>query len=105
MQAQAELDAMREELARAPAEVVVANHALGLWELAALHLSHEPPQLPSARLAIDALAALVEGLSGRLGEAEEALKEALAQARMAFVRVSNAERAKHPGPTRTAPGG
>jgi hypothetical protein len=101
MEAQADLDAMREELARAPAEVVVANHALGLWELAALHLSHEPPQLPSAQLAIDALAALVEGLRGRLGEAEEALNEALAQARMAFVQVSNAERAKQPGPRRT----
>ena len=49
---------LRDELARTPAEVVVANHAFGLFELAALHLSLQPPQLPQARLAIDALAAL-----------------------------------------------
>ncbi len=90
-QAEAELKALREELARTPVEVVVANHAVGLWELAALHLSQKPPQLPSARLAIDALACLVEGLSGRLGEAERALKEGLSQVRLAFVQVSNAQ--------------
>jgi hypothetical protein len=55
----AELAEARDQLARTPAEVVVANHAYGLWELAALHLSLEPPQLDQARTAIDALAALV----------------------------------------------
>ena len=53
---------LRDQLARTPAEVVVANHAFGLFELAALHLSLQPPQLAQARLAIDALAALVDGL-------------------------------------------
>ena len=47
----AELEA---ELAQAPVEVVIANHAFGLFQLAALHLSQQPPQLPQARLAIDA---------------------------------------------------
>ena len=93
-EAEADLDAMREQLARTPADVVIANHALGLWELAALHLSQKPPRLPDARLAIDALASLVEGLKGRLGEAERSLDDALAQIRMAFVQISNAERAK-----------
>ena len=37
-----------------PVEVVVANHAFGLFELAALHLSLQPPQLDEARVAIDA---------------------------------------------------
>ena len=55
---------------RAPVELVISNHAMGLWELAALHLSERPPHLPEAQLAIDALSALVEGLQGRLGEAE-----------------------------------
>src|SRR6516164_9232798 len=64
----AEMDRLREQLAQTPAEVVVANHAFGLFELAALHLSLSPPQLDQARLAIDALAALVEGLGSRLGE-------------------------------------
>jgi hypothetical protein len=81
---------MREQLARAPVEIVVANHAMGLWELAALHLSQRPPQLGPARLAIDALAALVEGLKGRLGEPEKSLQDGLAQIRMAFVQISNA---------------
>ena len=68
----AQMDELREQLARTPAEVVVANHAFGLFELAALHLSLQPPQLDQARLAIDALAALVEGLGGRLGDAAAA---------------------------------
>lgn len=84
---------MTERLARTPAEVVVANHAFGMFELAALHLSQQPPQLDQARTAIDALAALVEGMVGRLGEPEEQLKEGLSQLRMAFVQISSAESA------------
>ncbi len=83
---------LQAELARTPAEVVVANHAFGLFELAALHLSQQPPQLPQARLAIDALAALVEGLSGRLGDAEKQLADGLGQLRLAFVQISAAPR-------------
>ncbi len=82
---------MTERLARTPAEVVVANHAFGMFELAALHLSQQPPQLDQARTAIDALAALVEGMVGRLGEPEDQLKEGLSQLRMAFVQISSAE--------------
>jgi hypothetical protein len=85
---------MRQQLAEAPAELVIANHAMGLWELAALHLSHQPPQLPQAQLAIDALTALVDGLQGRLGEDERSLRDGLAQIRMAFVQINNAERAR-----------
>ena len=66
-QAKEELDAMRDQLVQAPVELVIANHAMGLWELAALHLSHKPPHLPQAQLAIDALSALLDGLQGRLG--------------------------------------
>ena len=55
--------------------------------MAALHLSLHPPQLDQARVAIDALAALVEGLAGRLGEPEQQLKDALAQLRMAYVQI------------------
>ncbi len=80
---------MQEQLLQTPAEVVVANHAMGLWDLAALHLSSKPPQLAQARLAIDALSALLEGLRGRLGEAEATLEDGLTQIRMAFVQVAN----------------
>ena len=97
--AEADMEAMREELLRAPVEVVVANHAMGLWELAALHLSSQPPQLPQAQLAIDAMSALVEGLRGRLGEAESSLSDGLAQIRMAFVQIANASGATQGSPS------
>lgn len=82
------MEAVREQLLRAPAELVVANHAMGLWELGALHLSARPPQLAQARLAIDALTCLVDGLKGRLGEPEKTLTEGAAQLRLAFVQVA-----------------
>lgn len=83
-----ELQAAREQLAQTPASLVVANHAIGLFQLAAIHLDRDPANLDDARLAIDALAALVDGLEGRLGDEEEALREALAQLRLAFVEVA-----------------
>ena len=90
-QAQAAVDAMRAQLANTPAEVVVANHCYGLFELAAIYLSQAPPMLFEARLAIDALGYLLDGLTGRLGEAEPALHESLSQLRLAFVRLEGAE--------------
>jgi Domain of unknown function (DUF1844) len=86
---EAELDEVRKQLLEAPVEVVVANHAYGLFELAALHLSSQPPDLDKARLSVDALGALVEGLAGRLGHVEQALTDALAQIRLAYVQISN----------------
>jgi hypothetical protein len=83
---------MRAQLANTPAEVVVANHCYGLFELAAIYLSQTPPMLFQARLAIDGLGYLLDGLKGRLGEAEPALTESLSQLRLAFVRLEGAER-------------
>jgi hypothetical protein len=94
--AQAEVDAMRAQLANTPAEVVVANHCYGLFELAAIYLSQNPPMLFEARLAIDGLGALLDGLRGRLGEAEPALLESLSQLRLAFVRMEGVEQAARP---------
>jgi hypothetical protein len=91
-EAQAEVDAMRAQLAQTPADIVVANHCYGLFELAAIYLSLDPPALFQARLPIDALGYLLDGLKGRLGEAEAALNDSLAQLRMAFVRLEGAER-------------
>jgi hypothetical protein len=82
-----QMAAVQQELLGAPVAVVVANHAVGLFQLAALHLNQRPPDLEEGRLAVDAMGALVEGLSGRLGEDEASLKEALAQLRMAFVQL------------------
>ena len=95
----AALRELQEQLARTPAEIVVANHGFGLFELAALHLSQQPPNLEQAQLAIDALAALVDGLSGRLGEHETQLKDGLAQLRMAFVQIKGAHGHQPEGPS------
>jgi hypothetical protein len=95
--AQAEVDAMRAQLAHTPAEVVVANHCYGLFELAAIYLSQSPPQLFQARLAIDGLGALLDGLRGRLGETEPALLESLSQLRLAFVSLEGAEKSASEG--------
>jgi hypothetical protein len=84
------LDELRRQLLGTPAEVVVANHAYGLFELAAIHLSQRPPRRDEARLAVDAMATLVEGLAGRLGDAERSLQDALSQIRLAFVQISEA---------------
>jgi hypothetical protein len=95
-----EIEALREVHARlmaTPVEDVIANHALGLWQVALVHLgvitppgddAPPPPDLAAAGLAIDALAALVDGLGPRVGDHEEMLRDALTQAQMLFVEVS-----------------
>ena len=84
---QAEVEQVRQELLAAPASVVIANHAMGIYELAAIHLTAERPRLAEAGLAIDALTSVVEGLAGRLGDAEPTLREALVQLRAAYLDV------------------
>ncbi len=84
---------MRAELVSSPVEVVVANHCYGLFELAAVYLSQQPPLLSQARLAIDALGCLVTGLEGRLGENEPQLIDAVSQLRLAYVQIDGAHRA------------
>ncbi len=101
----AQVDAMRAELAQAPVEVVIANHCYGLFELAAVYLSQQPPLLDRARLAIDALGCLVGGLEGRLGEAESSLNDALSQLRMAYVQIDAARRAGAESAAATGPNG
>jgi hypothetical protein len=96
-----EIAAVRElhaRLAATPVADVIVNHAIGIWQLALVHLGvvtppdeqgHVPaPDLGSAGLAIDALAAIVDGLQDRLGEGEEMLREALGQAQMLYVQVA-----------------
>ena len=83
------MEDVRRQLADVPAEVVVANHVMGLYELAAIHLSAPTPDLRSAVLAIDAVACLVEGLGERLGEDATTMRDALANIRLAFVQIKN----------------
>jgi hypothetical protein len=88
---EAELAEMRRQLAATPVVDIVANHAIGMWQLGVLHLAPEggdAPRLDQARLAIDAMAALVEGLGEQLGPHHGPLRDALAQLRLAYVEVS-----------------
>ena len=98
-----EVEALRElhaRLKQTPVVDVIVNHAIGIWQLALVHLGvvtppspdgePPPPDLASAGLAIDALAALVDGLVDRLGEGEEMLRDALQQAQMLYVQVAEA---------------
>ena len=73
----------------------IGGHAMALFELAALHLEREAatggqekPDLAEASLAIDAMAALVEGLGEKLEPYRGQLQQALDQLRMAFVQLS-----------------
>jgi hypothetical protein len=91
---------LRQQLADTPARTVVANHCYGMFELAALHLSLDPPKLDQARLAIDALALLVEGLGSRLGEEQDNLREGLTQLRLAFVRMGGTTTAEETADSR-----
>ena len=87
-----EMAAAQERIAKTPASVVVSTHLMGLYELAAIHLSQQPPNLKEASLAIDALGAVMDKLTNQLGENEETLRDALHQIRMAYVNLE--QRAK-----------
>jgi hypothetical protein len=87
---EAELRAMQEQMIRTPAAIVVANHCIGLVELAALHLGQNPPNLGDAQVAIDALAGILDGVGARMGENGAPLRQALNQMRMAFVEAKTA---------------
>jgi hypothetical protein len=87
-EARALLDDARQRLREVPAQVVVTNHVMGLYELAAIHLASSTPDLHQARLAIDAVGLLVDGLGERLGDDAVTLAEALSTLRLAFVQLS-----------------
>jgi hypothetical protein len=86
----------RDRLAEVPAEVVVTNHVMGLYELAAIHLSASPPDLHQSVLAIDAVACLVDGLGERLGDDYPTMRDALNNIRLAFVQIKGQVAAEQP---------
>jgi hypothetical protein len=81
---------VRAEIAATPVEDLVARHAIGLWELAVLHLSPDedrPLRLDQAAVAIDAMGGIVDTLGDRLGAHASALRDAVSQLRLAFVDI------------------
>lgn len=83
----AEMAEVRRQVAATPAAVIVANHVMGFYELAAIHLQQSPPNFAEAATGIDAMAAVLDRLEGRLGENEPVLRDARAQLQMAFVEL------------------
>ena len=89
---------LHERLKATPVADVIVNHAIGIWQLALVHLGavtppdeqgrRPAPNLAEAGLAIDALAAIVDGLGDRLGEGEPMLRQALNQAQLLFVEIA-----------------
>jgi hypothetical protein len=97
-----ELEAIREvqaQIRATPAIDIVANHAVQLFELSLVYMGVASPpdaqgRVPSADLvqagvAIDAMAALVDGLGARFSEHEQTLRDALSQIQMLYVQVAD----------------
>lgn len=89
--AEATLAEARQRVIETPVNMVVANHVMGLYELAAIHLSANPPRLDEASLAIDAVACLVDGLGPRIGADHATFLDALANIRLAFVQIKSSQ--------------
>ncbi len=98
-----EIEAVRRlhhELRSTPAVDVIANHAVQIFQLAVIYLGIATPpdeggrppvaDLANAGVAIDSMAALVDGLGTRLGENEASLRDALSELQMLYVRVADA---------------
>lgn len=83
----AQMAETRRQVLGVPASVIVTNHAMGLYELAAIHLGADEPNLDEARLAIDALAGLLDAVGERLGPDGDTLRDARAQIQLAYVQV------------------
>lgn len=85
---EAQMAEVRQRILDTPVEAMIVQHVIGLFEIAAIHLNAENPDLAAARLAIDAMDGALSATEGRLSDAEEAMQSMLHQARMAYVQVS-----------------
>ena len=89
-----QLEQLREQLASVPAGDVVAEAALSLIALAYVRLGIPPEQherfrdLDAARLLVDALGGMLAATEGRPGAPGPALREGLANLRMAYAGVA-----------------
>lgn len=81
----AQMAEVQRQILSAPASQLVANHVIGFYELGMIHLAQDRPNLAEAKLAIDAMAAVLDVVGDRLGENGQALSEALTQAQMAYL--------------------
>jgi hypothetical protein len=104
-----QLEQLRDQLASVPAGAVVADTAMQLATMAQMRLGLPPEEfarfrdLEAARLLIDAFGGLLSATEGRLGAPEPALRQALADLRLAFAEVAAHPAAGEPAPS-PAPG-
>jgi hypothetical protein len=103
------LDQMREQLASVSAGDIVAEAAVPLVTLAYVRLGLPPNEneryrdLEAARLLIDALAGLLDGVRGRVGAVEVELRKALADLQLGYADVQRHLAGQ--GPSEPPPGG
>ena len=95
---------LRDQLARTPAEVVVANHAFGLFELAALHLSLSPPSSTRPASPSTPWPRWSRGSGARLGEPASSCRRVSASCAWPSCR-STEPRRRRQGCRRARPGG
>ncbi len=88
---QKEFEQTKKQIAEAPVEQIISTHVIGLYELAVIHLQQEVPNLEAAKIAIDAMAGLLDGVEGQIGEPEEPMKKLLSDLQMAFVKLNQQE--------------
>jgi hypothetical protein len=84
-----EMAQVQQQIAQTPASQLIANHAMGMYELAAIKLSTEPPSFAEAQLAIDAMAAVLDAVGKRLGDDLMPLRQGLDNLQLAFVELKN----------------
>jgi hypothetical protein len=84
-QAVSEMAEAQRQLVETPIEQMITQHAIGLRELAILHLQQPSPDFEAAGAAIDAIGGIIDAVGSRLGEIEQPLRTDLQQLRMAFV--------------------
>ncbi len=81
---------VQRQLLSHPAAVFIANHLMGLYELAAVHLDQPEPRYDEVRLAIDAMTAMLDATEDRLPESGPELRQALSVLQTVYVQRVNA---------------
>ncbi len=84
-----EFEEAKQRISETPVDQIITTHIIGLYELAVIHLQKDPPDLKSAKIAVNAMAGIVEGVAEDLQEYEEAMRSALTEIQMAFVKASD----------------
>lgn len=78
---------VQERIRSTPASAIVVNHCVGLVQLAVIHLDPEAADPAEAKLAIDALAGVLDAVGDRLGPDAGGMADVLTQLRLSYVEL------------------